>query len=221
MKNLKEFIKRHQLISFFVLTYAFSWAIWLIFQPIYLEGGIIAVPIIMVGIFGPALVSIILSAVIQPGEKQGNRKAALIAFVSVWIVALLLFAGDQILNEEESISPLLVVVSAAAALLPALVLSMALYSGPGVRHHLATIVKPRGAKVYYFLALLLFPAIWGTGILITRTLGGDIPEPTYPFAGFGLVAAILLDFLYTFFIYRFFRGAWMARIRIAATSSPV
>jgi len=98
MKHLKDFIKRYQLISFITLTYAFSWALWLLFQPLYLGGEVISAPFIMLGIFGPALVSILLSAIIKPGKKSGNRKSAPIAFILVWISSFLLFTLDQIIE---------------------------------------------------------------------------------------------------------------------------
>ena len=142
MRNLLGFIKRHPVISFFVLTYVFSWGLWLLFQPLYLRDQAVAAPFIMLGIFGPALVSIVLSAIIQPGKRQGNRTSAGIAFFLVWIPAVLLFVADQAINEGRSISLLLVVVSAFAAILPAFVLSLSFYSGPGIRDHLATLVRP-------------------------------------------------------------------------------
>ena len=198
MKHLKDFIKRYQLISFITLTYAFSWALWLLFQPLYLGGEVISAPFIMLGIFGPALVSILLSAIIKPGKKSGNRKSAPIAFILVWISSFLLFTLDQIINEGRSISPLLLAVSAVVALLPAFVLSMAFYSAPGIRHLLATLVKPKGALGYYFLALLLFPVIWGLGIIITRALGMEVPKLEVPTVGLQFVGVILLAFFYTF-----------------------
>ena len=150
----------------------------------------------MLGIFGPAVASIVLSRIIHHGQKEGSRKAALVAFVLVWFSALLLFTLDQTRNEGRSFSLLLLVISAAAALLPASVLSLGFYSEPGVRHRLVTLVKPRGARGYYFLALVLFPAIWGLGNIITRALSMEVPDLDVPPLGLGLVGAVLLDFFY-------------------------
>ncbi len=84
--NLTNLIKRHQLLSFFFLTYVFSWTLWFIFQPFYLGGEVLAAPFIMLGIFGPALVSIALSAIIKSGPKEGNPKAA-------WLLSPLFWYG--------------------------------------------------------------------------------------------------------------------------------
>ena len=87
MANLTETIKRHQLIAYFGLTYVITWVFLILFQPIYLEGQRTVAPLISVGIFGSALVSIGLSAFFLPQPKQGSRKPAVIAFFLAWILA--------------------------------------------------------------------------------------------------------------------------------------
>ena len=67
MNNMTKFIKRHQLIAYFVLTFAFSWGLWIPFQPLVLAGHDVLAPLISLGIFGPALVGIRLSAFLKPG----------------------------------------------------------------------------------------------------------------------------------------------------------
>lgn len=56
MNNLTELIRRHQLIAYFVLTYAFSWALWVPLQPLVLDGHSYLMPLISLGVFAPALV---------------------------------------------------------------------------------------------------------------------------------------------------------------------
>ena len=87
MANLTKTKKRHQLIAYFGLTYVITWAFLLLFQPIYLEGQRTVAPLISAGIFGPALVSIGLSAFFLPRSKQGSRKPAVIVFFLAWILA--------------------------------------------------------------------------------------------------------------------------------------
>ncbi len=83
MTKLIEYLKRHQLIAYFILTYVFTWALLLLLQPLFLEGRKIVAPLISLGIFGPALVSIGLSAILEPRPRQGSRKSAVIAFIVV------------------------------------------------------------------------------------------------------------------------------------------
>lgn len=198
MIRLTEFIRRHQLIAYFVLTYTFSWTLWIPLQPLVLDGQDLLGPLISLGIFGPALVSIGLSALLQPSPRQGSRRPSAIAFIAVWIIATPIIVLNSVVTEQLDLSPLLVVLSAATGLLPAFVLSSAFSAIPGVRAHLRTYIEPRGAPGYYLLALVLFPAIWLLGILVSRALGMEIPEKDYPVEGIGLAGVILLFFLMNF-----------------------
>jgi membrane protease YdiL (CAAX protease family) len=198
MISLTDFIKRHQLIAYFVLTYAFSWALWIPFQRLALDGHEILKPLISLGIFGPALVGIGLSAILNPRPRQSNRKSATITFIVVWIIATLIIILDQVLREHLELSSLLVVICIVTALLPAFILSSVFSPLPGIRAHLITYVKPKGAFVYYLLALTLFPAIWIFGILISLLLGMEIPDSRYPTVDIKLLVIILIFFFMNF-----------------------
>jgi membrane protease YdiL (CAAX protease family) len=197
MTRLIEFLKRHQLISYFVLTYAFTWTLWLAVQPAYLEGEKSLAPLLLLGTFGPALVSIGLSALISPGPRQGSRKPAAIAFIIVWILASAIMVLYLIFMNKMELSARLVILMTISGLLPAFVVSSAFSRCPGERDLLRTLIKPRGSFVYYLLALLLFPALWFLGAPLSRLLGMDAPLSRYP-VEFNLVWMVALFFVYGF-----------------------
>jgi len=201
MTNLIEYLKRHQLIAYFVLTYAFSWAQLIAFQPLFLEGRRSLAPLISLGIFAPALVSIGLSAVLKPRPRQGSRKPAVIAFFVAWILASMIIIMYQIVINQMDLSTPLVVVMAITGILPAFVVSSAFSTIPGVRAHLRTYRKPRGPFGYYLLALVLFPAIWFLGNLLSRALGMEVP-----FSSFSTVDVKLLGMVILFFLYNIIYG---------------
>ena len=194
-------IKRHPTIAFFLLTYAFSWTLWGTCTRAYQGGNVFALPGIMFGIFGPGLISVLLSAAVEPGSRVGRQARGIVsfAFVVTWVVATALITFDQILNEGRSEVVPAVLASAAAALAPALVVASVFSTVPGVKRHLHTLVVPRGPAGYYLLALVLFIGIWTLGSALTRTLGLQVPVRTYPHAAtrIGLVGAVALTFLYT------------------------
>lgn len=196
MNNLTAYLKRHQLIAYFVLTYVSSWALWIAFQPLFLEGRRSLAPLISLGAFAPALVSIGLSTVLKPRPRQGSRKPAVIASIVVWILASMIIFMYLIVNEQMDLSTPYVVFSAITGLLPAFVVSSAFSTIPGVRAHLRTYIKPRGTPGYYLLALVLFPAIWLLGNLLSRALGMDVPFSRYPAVDVKLLGMVILFFLY-------------------------
>jgi membrane protease YdiL (CAAX protease family) len=195
MTNLTEYIKRHQLIAYFILTYVFTWALLIAFQPPFLEGQRTLVPFISLGVFGPALISIGLSAIINPRPRQGSRKSAAIAFIVVWMLASVIIILQLTVNQQMDWSTPLAVVSAITGLLPAFVASSAFSTIPGVRAHLCTYIKPRGAFGYYLLALVLFPAIWLLGNVLSRALGTEAPFFRYP-VDVKLLMMAIITFLY-------------------------
>jgi membrane protease YdiL (CAAX protease family) len=198
MTNLTEYLKRHQLIAYFVLTYVVSWALWIPLQQLVLDGREYLMPLISLGVFAPALVGIGLSAIIKPRPRQGSRKPAVIAFIFAWILASVIIVLMLIVNEQMDLSTPLVIISLITGLLPAFVVSSVFSRIPGVRAHLRTYRKPRGAFGYYLLALVLIPTIWLLGNVLSRALGMEVPFSSYPTGGVKILGMVILFFLYNF-----------------------
>lgn len=196
MIKLIEFFKRHQLIAYFVLIYLFTWTLLILFQPLYLEGQRFVSPLISLGVFAPALVSIGLSAILKPRPRQDSRKPAVIAAIIIWILSSLIIILYLTVNQKMDISTRLVIISALTGLLPAFVGSSIFSRIPGVKDHLRTYIKPRGSFGYYLLAVFLIPSIWLLGNLLSRTLGMDAPLSRYPVVDIRLLGMVIIFYLY-------------------------
>jgi membrane protease YdiL (CAAX protease family) len=196
MTKLIEFLKRHQLIAYFVLTYLVTWTLLILFQPLYLKGQKIVAPFLSLGIFAPALVSIGLSALLKPRPRQGSHKPTVIAFAIVWFLASLVIILYLTINQQMDMSTQLVIVSVITGLLPAFVGSSIFSTIPGVRDQLRTYIKPRGSFGYYLLALVLIPAIWLLGNLLSRALGMEVPFFRDPVVDVKFLGMAILFFLY-------------------------
>ena len=196
MAKLIEYLKRHQLMAYFILTYLLTWICLFLFQPLYLGGQRIVAPLISLGIFGPALVSIGLSAVLKPRPREGSRKPAVIAFILTWILASLVIILYLTVNQEMDLSTLLVTVSVITGLLPAFVVASMFSRNPDVRDLLLTYRQPRCSFWYYLLALFMVPLIWIMGNFLSRALGTEVPFIRYPVADLKLLGMVILFFLY-------------------------
>jgi len=196
MTGLVAFLKRHQLAAYFALTYLLTWTLLLVFQPIYLAGQRVVAPLISLGVFAPALVSIGLSAMLKPRPREGSRNPALIAAAVVWILASLIIILQLTVNQQMDLSAALVIVSVITALLPAFVASSIFSRIPGVRDQLRTYIKPRGPFGYYVLALALVPSIWLLGNLLSRALGTEDPFFRSSVVDVRLLGMALIFFLY-------------------------
>ena len=196
MANLTEYLKRHQLAAYFILTYVFMWTLLLLFQPLYLQGQRTIAPLISLGIFAPALVSIGLSALLKPRLREGNPKDAVIVFFPAWILSILIIVLYLSVNQEMDLTTRLVIVSAITSILPAFVVASMFSRTPGVRDLLRTYRKPLGSFWYYLLALFLVPVIWIIGNLLSRILGTEVPFVRYPVVDLKLLGMVILFFLY-------------------------
>ena len=196
MANLSKFLKHHQLVAYFVLTYILMWVLLFIFQQLYLKGQTWVAPFFSMGIFAPALVSIGLSSILKPQPKQETRKAALISFFVMWILASPIIILYLIVNQEMELSTRLVIVTTITGMLPAFVCSCVFSRRPGPRDLLRTYIKPRGSFWYYFLAFFLVPVIWILGNLLNRVLGTELPFIRSPKVDIKFVEMVILFFLY-------------------------
>jgi len=196
MRKIKEIITTYQLSSFFALTYLFT---WLLILPVLLTGdqqdfGIFA----LIGLFGPALINIFNSRMIEPVPITKEKIKWRITFLVVWIVATAAFTIN--VNSTSKLeSPFAIVIYAFIALLPAYVFSSAFSKFPGVRKCLSPLVKPKGHFGYYLFALLMVPVIKLISYAISKTAGiGIISVPDLSGGVFSLIGLILASFFYEF-----------------------
>ena len=202
MSTLTDWAKHHQLVSFFILSFAISWGLLISLGPLYASGVVIVVPVLMLALFGPALAGIILSGVIRPEPRQAAPRNRFLAFLLTWLVATPVFVFSPGLSRQGiSISFGLVVIAAVSALVPAFIVSSAFSRTPGIRTYLEPLVKPRGNVIWYITAILVIPSLLAVSIVITNVLGKELPPPRIATDNgwAGLLGLIVLSVAYRFF----------------------
>jgi hypothetical protein len=177
MDKLTQWIKQHQVTSFFALTYVLSWGLWLPWMLTRIE---LLELLGFIALFVPALACIVIARVVEPGTAEDSRRARRMAFLAAWVLVTAIF----VLNARSSSGipvPVAVVVFAVVGLIPAFVIASGFSANPGVRARLASLVRPRGHLLWYLLALLLVPALRLLSVPISRLLGWETisaPAPT-------------------------------------------
>ena len=202
MHKLTDLIKRHPVISFFVLVFAISWGLWIPSLPFIFSGKMpFLTPLLVYGAFAPGLVGIIITRIIDTGPRQGAYKSQWIAFMVTWVVATVIFVLNVVLTSKANVSvPVMVGICAMFALAPAFVISSVFSRVQGVRNYLASLVKPKGDIKWYLVAIFLVPAVHLLGVIITLLLDqqvkwkGMTTLEVLPVAGM-----IIFAFIYQFF----------------------
>ena len=196
MDNLTAWIRRHQVLAFFIFTYAVTWPILFLYYFILPENQYMEI-FIPLAIFSPALGAMLISGIAEPRPKQGSNKPRRIAFTLAWLVsAPILFLYGWKISEMELVTAL--IVWSIFALLPAWVLSTVYARTPGIRKHFSTLLKPRGPAIWYLVVFLIFPGIQLLGIGVTRLLGNEIEFHIADLGFRGAATFLVLEFCYGF-----------------------
>jgi membrane protease YdiL (CAAX protease family) len=172
MKEVTDWIKRHQVLAFFLLAYLITWLGFFLVYFIF-PGNEIVEALSAPVVFSPALAAMLISGISTPKPRLAREGKRWIVFLITWLVAtgvgVLYFW--QVMKIEPG--PVIIVFNALLALLSAWVISSAYARNPGIRVHFSTLIRPRGPRVWYLVIFLIFPGVQLFDIGITRLFGGE------------------------------------------------
>ena len=202
MDKITNWIRRHQVLAFFVFAYAITWPLLLTYYYIFAGDSSVGALMEPFVVFSPALMAMLISGIAEPGPKHDDSKPRWIAFILAWLLsAPILIVYTWKVYEVELVAA--VVVYSLMAFFPAWVLSSAYARTPGIRKQFSTLLKPRGPAVWYLVVFLIFPGFALLDIGITKLMGGEVqfnlPDLNLGIQGavFFLVLEFLKGFLFT------------------------
>jgi len=203
VRNLINWIQRHQVAAFFIVTFLITWGLGFSYSAVMRQGKDLLVPLASVATCGPALAGIIVSTVCNTEPKSGTSRAPRIAFVAALVLVTVVFLANNTVINHAPLSPVMVGFTLVAVTPPVAYVISATYSRvPAVRRYLASLVNRRGAIGWSLLALVLVPGLGLLSIVISGWLGRQPTAPTsLPAAGLSLVGMIAIKFLYQFFFF--------------------
>jgi membrane protease YdiL (CAAX protease family) len=174
VNKLTNWIKRHQVLVFFILAFAITWPAFILVYFVFPRDPLIKVfvggPL---GVFGPALAAMLISAIVDPQPRHPSSKPRWIAFGVSWLFSWLIMTLYYWRVEKMELVPASIV-WVIFALLPAWILSSAFAKTPGIRKQFSTLLRPKGKLLWYLVALLIVPVVVLLGVGITRLLGGEV-----------------------------------------------
>jgi len=191
MNNLINWIKQHQVLTFFILVYAIAWTgmflVYFIFPGN--EGVLVlSMPIVQ---FSPALTAMLIAGIAEPHPMHENSKPRWIVFILSWLVSALIMTLHT-RNNLGIESNAVFIIFGIMAIFPAWIISSAYARTPGIRKLFSTILKPGGPAIWYLVIFLIFPGFILLSFYVTPLLGG---ESQFFLAGLGMGGAALFLFL--------------------------
>jgi membrane protease YdiL (CAAX protease family) len=202
MNKVTDWIKRHQIIAFFIITFAITWGLGFSYGGFYQNGQVLLAPLVFVATCGPALAGIIISAVSNTQPRQGTRKASWIAFFAAWVVAALVCIASLTILNHIALSPALIGFALVSVIPVAFVISMVFSRIPAVRTYLSSLIRLRGVWGWALLGLVFIPGLILLSMLISSLLGRQpIASSQFPDLSLALIGLVIIKFLYQLFFF--------------------
>jgi membrane protease YdiL (CAAX protease family) len=201
MNHLADWIKRHQIIAFFAITFGITWGLGFSYLAVY-KGDILLAPLAFVATCGPAMAGIIISAVCNTQPREGKKRTTWIAFLIAWVVSMLVCLAHNTIINRAPLTPIIVIFTIITVIPVAFVISMAYSRIPTVKNYLASLFRLRGVWGWALLALVWAPFLILVSIIIQDQLGGlPIIIHQFPATGPALIGLVVVKFLYQLFFF--------------------
>jgi len=202
MKKAKDWIKRHQVIAFYLLALSISWGLEFAYDACVNREQYLLLPIAFIGICGPGLAGIFISGFTNTQPKGGSRKAFWIAFLVAWFVSSLVSIANLKFIEHTQLSVVVIGLFTISVVPVAFVIASAYSRNPAVRNYLSSLVRPQGVWVWSFAALLLIPVLFFISVPLDTLLGRQSNlSIQFPEISFSLLGLIAVKFFYQFFFF--------------------
>ena len=202
MNTLSSWIRRHQVIAFFAITFAISWGLGFSWNAVLNRDQGLLLPLAFLSVCGPGLAGIIVSAIINTQPKQGSRKVFWIALLVAWVVVTLVCLANSKFIEKTSLSTVLIILFTISVVPVAFIIASAYSRIPSVRSYLASLLRLRGVWGWALLALVLLPTLLLISIPVDSILNKR-PLSSYPFPeiSLSLIGLVIVKFFYQFFFF--------------------
>jgi membrane protease YdiL (CAAX protease family) len=173
-------ICRNQLVTFFVLTFLFSWSIYVLAALSEFGNQTVLSRLLLIAAFGPSLSAILVSTVITARTVAPLSERRAVLFILVIAFAIAVEWLDHVWWRHQ-IDVHLIIADAILVTLAALVISSIYSSRQGVRDMIAPITRWRVGIMWYPIALGLWLLIVLAGNAIAQSLNMTIPlSPAWP-----------------------------------------
>lgn len=202
MNILASWIKRHQIIAFFMITFLITGGLGFSYDQVINHGKIFLAPLVFTATCGPALAGIIVTTVSNTLPRQGTRKPFWVGFFIAWILSTMVFLANNIFINHAPFSIGLAIFALISVTPVAFVISMAFSRISAVKQYVSSLVRLRGVYGWALLALVLIPLTILLSILITCLLHiQNFIVHRFMQTGLVLIGLIVVKFFYQLFFF--------------------
>jgi membrane protease YdiL (CAAX protease family) len=165
----RSFAQDHPLAAFFILTFAFSWVLWLAPLAIRVPDALVFRHLVALGAFAPALAALVLTLLKNDPGPSYSWDSALYAWLGVGVVYFLCLPYASTLPSQAS--PTGWIARALLWAAPALLIGAGLTKRPDLRRLLFPPSRGFSSWTWYAVALLFYPLALAGGYALSLALG--------------------------------------------------
>lgn len=192
---MSECIKKYQLLSYFVLAFLITWAIFFIPLFVPIDDPVNCILLMGIGGSGPAFAAIILSGIVNPTKvKTDSRKYWAVFLIAAVITTAFIVLYLQILPASFSLTLLLLVVINAA--IAAYILSGGLSGREEIRKMLGRLYIWKTGWKWYAMAVVFIPAIMIFSLIACTLYTGLSLSEITPQLSLGVASSVIITFGY-------------------------
>lgn len=202
MKKITAWIRRHQIIAFFIITFGITWGLGFSYDAVLNQGVFLLATLAFIATCGPALAGIIIAAICNTQPREGSKRTYRIAFLVAWVVSALVCIAHNTVVNGAPLNLILVIFNVITVIPVAFVISMAYSRLPAVKRSMVSLLRLRGVWGWALLALLWTPALVVLAIFIDDPRWGlSFARYQLPATGLALVGLVAVTFFYQFFFF--------------------
>jgi len=196
---LRDWIRRRPLFAFFLLTFAFSWLIWLLPILVRITDPVAFRQLNTIGAFGPALAGLLVQSLLHPDRHPAAWQKRVEAFSLAFLAAgaLYFICLPYASSQPFAASILGWILRILLFLAAALVISSVLTGHEPLRRMLLP-VGLRTHPAWYAAALLVYPVLLLVGLGLSATFGQTIQWSLPEGGGLLLAVRVVTSFVYIF-----------------------
>jgi membrane protease YdiL (CAAX protease family) len=198
MHRIAEWIKKHQIISFFSIVFAISWPSMIMMFYLFPNIDSLQALLGLIATFSPALVALLIASISNSQPKRAREPIRWVIFTGTWLLAWLILSLHTWHVRGMPLSPQLIIPMGFVAILPAWLISCSYSRNPGRRRLLYTLLHPKGSYLWYIVAFLAVPIIQISGSGLTILTGGSVNSGLGTLFATSTIAFIILTFLHGF-----------------------
>jgi membrane protease YdiL (CAAX protease family) len=182
---IRNFTEQRPIIAFLLINFAWTWLFWMLAIPFGNHSDLLALALVIIGGFGPALSGIVTLS-IRSKDRTGLSSKQLITMLLVsglifGVLALRYQAGNiagfSTLAVDLSLSGPVIAAAVFASLVGGWMISSAVSSNAGISQRMASILPWHAKPEWTLLGILFYPALILTAWGLASVLGLPVEYP--------------------------------------------